>query len=95
MFNIFETSFYELICQLVKNDYGDTFSSELEKDFFLCMLKHFFTIHDGNDFYMLDISSETYDEFYRGTLKSYYWDMSMDDLQEFLDNQKENAHETY
>ena len=32
--NIFETSFYELIFQLVKNDYGDTFSAELEKDFF-------------------------------------------------------------
>ena len=74
-----------------------TFSCEFEKDFFLCMLKHFFTIHDFNNFYHWDIDSETYNEFYREIVKLHIWDMDMESLEEIvkdIENNKENAHET-
>ena len=83
---------HELVCQSVKKD-QDTFSCEIEKELFLCMLNHFFTINDFKDFIHWDIDSETYDQFYREMVSFKFWDMDMEEL-EFvvadMENQNEN-----
>jgi hypothetical protein len=84
---MFEKDLYELVSESVKKD-QDTFASDIERDFFLSMLKHFFTIHDFNNFNNREIDSETYNEFYRETIASHYWDIDMESLEEVVNNQE-------
>lgn len=80
MFNIIRNhDLHEVVCQSVQKD-QDTFSCEMEKEFFLCMLKHFLTIHDFNNFNNQEIDSG-YDEFYREMVSLHFWDMDIEELE--------------
>ena len=81
MFNIIRNhDLHEVVCQSVQKD-QDTFSCEMEKEFFLCMLKHFLTIHDFNNFNNQEMVSETYNKFYREIVSLHFWDMDNKELE--------------
>ncbi len=88
MFNIIRNhDLHEVVCQSVQKD-QDTFSCEMEKEFFLCMLKHFLTIHDFNNFNNQEMVSGSYDKFYREIVSLHFWDMDMKSLEEVFNNQE-------
>ena len=88
MFNIIRNhDLHEVVCQSVQKD-QDTFSCEMEKEFFLCMLKHFLTIHDFNNFNNQEMVSGSDDKFYREIVSLHFWDMDMKSLEEVFNNQE-------
>ena len=81
MFNlVFKENLYELVCKCVKKD-ENTFISDAEKDFFLCLLEHFFTINNCNNFYSTEIDWETYHKFYMEAVRLHYPFLNVENIE--------------
>ena len=82
---------YELVCECVTND-NSSFISDEEKDFFLCMLKHFFTVNNYNDFHKIEIDLETFKKYYKKTIELYHSEMKVEYLEQiFIYEAEENT----
>lgn len=85
---VFRKTLYELVCECVEKD-QDTFILKADKYIFLCMLKHFFTIHDCSDFYEQDIMNlESYNKFYRESVRLYCSDERIKSIEKYVINEE-------
>lgn len=67
---------YRLLCECVEND-TETFSFNIEKDLFLCILKHFFALNNCDDFFNAQFELDVYNQFYKEVFQLYFTDLEL------------------